>query len=335
MNRQKGFVSIIVAAVLMILLSLVTIGFSRLMQREQRQALDRQLSTQAFYAAETGVNDVNAKLKSGTLTPEEKTTCDVSGDWNDGIVDPNTPEVVYTCLQYDRSPLDLVFTDTINTTSSKVFPVEADSAINKVVIEWSDEGSGNNLDASSTTACAGAATVPFPSSFSSGTVPVLRVDLIQVPAAFNRQNLIDNTASLYLYPKDCGTNTVTFANYIGASTGGVVEVDCSTTCKLTIDGLSENRYYARVKSIYRDVGTLRVTALDAADALLELKNAQTLVDSTGKANDVVRRIEVRIADAPNYRWPEAVVETSEGLCKLLQIAPSATTPTVGQSNCYN
>jgi hypothetical protein len=57
LRREGGFVSIIVCMIIMTILSLITIGFAQIMAREQRQALDRQLSSQAFYAAESGVND--------------------------------------------------------------------------------------------------------------------------------------------------------------------------------------------------------------------------------------------------------------------------------------
>ena len=57
-KNQDGIVSLIVSITIMIIISLVVISFARLMRTEQEQALDRQLSSQAFYAAETAVNDV-------------------------------------------------------------------------------------------------------------------------------------------------------------------------------------------------------------------------------------------------------------------------------------
>jgi len=102
MKRQVGFVSIIVAAVLMVLLSLITIGFSKIMQREQRQSIDRQLSAQAFYAAETAINDVKDKITLQGSVPA-KAHCTVA-DWGNGIIDPAEPDVQYTCLLIDPAP---------------------------------------------------------------------------------------------------------------------------------------------------------------------------------------------------------------------------------------
>jgi hypothetical protein len=166
---------------------------------------------------------------------------------------------------------------------------------------------------------------------------MLRIDLIQTPLVgtnITRDNLINNTSTMYLFPKTCnGVVTASFASYIGANSGAVIDVNCTPTCTFDVTMPdTTNRYYARIKSVYGSVGTLRVTARDNLTNQLELKNAQALVDATGKANDVLRRIEVRLSSSPDYDWPEAAVEASAGLCKLLQVAPPET---VAESNCYN
>src|SRR5262245_28445627 len=58
MPNQSGMAAIIVTLIIMIVLSLITLGFARIVNREQRQVADRQLNTQAFYAAESGVSIV-------------------------------------------------------------------------------------------------------------------------------------------------------------------------------------------------------------------------------------------------------------------------------------
>jgi hypothetical protein len=63
--NQKGVASIFVVMTLMTLLALISIGFSRLMNREVRQSLDRQLSTAAYYAAESGINDSRDYVSAG------------------------------------------------------------------------------------------------------------------------------------------------------------------------------------------------------------------------------------------------------------------------------
>ena len=81
---ERGMVAIMIAMFLMIILSLITLGFLRLMQREQRQALDNSLSTQAYYAAESGINDAvkaaraNPAYAKGTCGPDATLTAGVT-----------------------------------------------------------------------------------------------------------------------------------------------------------------------------------------------------------------------------------------------------------------
>ena len=106
-RKDSGLVSIVVAALLMVIVALITIGFARIMQREQRQALDRQLSRQALYAAESGVNDVLRAIDNGTTgyTGDSKTDCDVSALTS---IDPSD-NIAYTCALFDKSPGELQF----------------------------------------------------------------------------------------------------------------------------------------------------------------------------------------------------------------------------------
>ncbi len=47
-SDERGLAAVVVTVFVMIILSLVVLAFSQVARREQRQALDRQLSTQAF-----------------------------------------------------------------------------------------------------------------------------------------------------------------------------------------------------------------------------------------------------------------------------------------------
>jgi Tfp pilus assembly protein PilX len=64
-RNEEGLVSIIVVTIVIIILSLMTIGFAKIMDREFRQSLDRELAVQANYAAESGMNDARNYIASG------------------------------------------------------------------------------------------------------------------------------------------------------------------------------------------------------------------------------------------------------------------------------
>ena len=65
MNKlnQKGMSSILFAMVFIIILSLIGVGFATLVRKDQRETLDKTLSFQAQYAAETAINRKAAELQ--------------------------------------------------------------------------------------------------------------------------------------------------------------------------------------------------------------------------------------------------------------------------------
>jgi Tfp pilus assembly protein PilX len=105
--RQSGVASLMVTMVMMIVISLIVLGFAQISRREQTNSLNRQLSTQAFYAAETGINDaqnaINAAAANGTaITP--KTGCTDNGNSTSiyygkiNYIVNSAQGVTYTCL---------------------------------------------------------------------------------------------------------------------------------------------------------------------------------------------------------------------------------------------
>src|ERR1035438_10159281 len=114
-SNQSGVVSIFVTLIIMIILSIVVIGFSQISRREARAALDRQLSTQAFYAAESGINDAYSIVNKAIGTPlgpiPATSQCNspsyINGTSNQ--IDPTTNTASYTCLLVNVQPTYLTF----------------------------------------------------------------------------------------------------------------------------------------------------------------------------------------------------------------------------------
>lgn len=327
-SKQDGFVSIIVAALIMIVLSLITIGFTRLMQREQRQALDRQLTRQALYAAESGINDVYNSLQANPALPAEKTTCDVSGNVggqpnpavNNGIIDSNGL-IAYTCALYDKTPTELVYS--LGTNESKIVELKTDSGLpfNQLTFSWGNE-QGNN-DVSTLPGCGVSAGV-FPAS-RSGQTPLLRIDITDI-MTLNRDQLINRTDHLYVAPCS-GSSVATNHAYLSTAKGTVLQVPCSSTtalpCTFSISGLNSSAaYLLRIRSIY-DSAQVVISALEQTGAgsteTVEFRQAQTSIDVTAKANDIVRRLRVTMPIAGANSPPESVFQSFDGICKLLGV----------------
>ncbi len=231
---KQGFVSIVVAALIMIILSLITIGFTRLMQREQRQAIDRQLTRQALYAAESGINDVIESIRNGDLTEIEKMDCDVNDLPNDGVISDNG-SIAYTCAMYDKTPRELVYSVSIDDSRIAMLKTTNGKNFSKMSISWGNED-GSSPKANDTTQlpnCGSDASVFSDSRF--GTIPYLRLDLtdISIPT-LSRDSLISGTDSLYIVPCKSGSGDSTNYTYnLTDPKGKVVQVIC--------DGTNENR----------------------------------------------------------------------------------------------
>ena len=330
-KNEQGLVSIMVATILMIILSLITVGFARLMQREQRLSLDRTLSTGAFYAAESAVDEAVNKIQNKNYT-SNKSTCATDVDFS-GQVD-SALGASYTCLLIDQSPDTLEYTQgAIKIDQSKVIPFSSETGvkIGQISIGWeaSSAPSGTTFEDCSI------APTKLP-AFSSWTNPtgMLRIDVIPADlASMTRQSLIDNTVSLYLYPCNSGgvsVSQIDFASNLPDGTKGqIIPVSCATSntprdCLLILDKPVGNaKYYIRARSVYKPSDmTIRIydTTTPTANQLA-IKDAQVLIDATGKVNDVLRRIQVRVPVHKTYQVPEYVIETTDSICKQIQIAP--------------
>jgi len=336
--KEQGFVAIIVAALIMIILSLITIGFTRIMQREQRQTVDRQLSRQAIYAAESGINDIYNSLQSNLSLPAEKTNCDVVGDvggqlnpaLNGGVVD-ESGNVAYTCALYDRTPIELNYSVATDESDVVELKTESGAPFSAITLRWGNEQGENRVD--SLPQCEVDADV-FPGS-RPGNVPIIRFDLTNT-TTLGRDSLISSTDYLYLAPCKGGAPGTTYS-YLSGEQGQVIEVVCDSSqilpCQLTINGLSSVSYIARIRAVYASA-QLTISGSDNANNPVEFRQAQTSIDVTARAGDVVRRLRVSIPLSYANNPPEGVFQAFDGVCKLLSVDPDLLNPRVMDGCTY-
>lgn len=321
-KNQKGMASLVIAILIIIILSTLVTGFLQIIRREGRRSLDRQLSSQAFYAAESAVNDATKAINDQNFQGN-KTTCApfpagggpaaLSGNSNKLTADGS---VSYTCLLIDQQPGSVVF-KSIRTDHATSFPVQAGdgSPITSVTLTWRDTASGyDNFRP--------AAAKDFTTDSNWNSTGILRVDV--VPADnLDRDSLITGMRSYFLYPNTHSGARPGVVSY-STQSGEIVNGQCAgvgdaANCSVIINGLSGNYSYVRVIALYRPV-SLTVTAASGATPVTDLKNAQTQVDATGKAADVIRRIQVRLprqdVDLPDY-----TLSSMDSLCKKFLVLP--------------
>jgi len=342
-KRQKGFVSIIVASLLMVILALITIGFTRLMQREQRQAVDRQLSRQALYAAESGINDVIQAIvdKTPPYDQPSKTDCAVGnlGPFGDGRLSADGT-IAYTCAIYDQAPGSLNYD--IGSDKSKLVELRTSNGNNfaSLNVSWGNPVAPNDLGP--LPLCTGLPAT-FPPSYPADAPPVLKLDLTRVNPGgtnYDRDQLLQQTEYMYLAPcRGSGTGS---HNFDTATRGDVVEVPCSGSgvaepCVVNINGLAaaaSDTFFARIRPVYNDA-KISISALDGTGGGVQFKGAQVGVDVTARAGDVVRRLRVSVPFSSNDpEVPEVALQAFDGICKRLDVISDAVPGANIVDNCY-
>lgn len=327
----------VIVILIMTLLSLIVLAMTKNANREQEQSLERQLSSQAFYAAESGINDARDYFTQHAHdavnpAPTEKKMCDGSetgataGNQFPGYLSRVGSNVNhYSCVLYDTTPESLVFSN-VGTSDSVVMPLQDDSgnAIDSLTFTWKRPNDAN-YDFSN---CNALFSSGYPKEITDCDAGVLRIELIDT-SDINRTALINNDFVAFVSPGTGGSSTKHYVNGLGVANQGVSwQGDCTSgingECKLKIDGISRTRLMLHMRSVY-NVNEVRIEGVNTPSGeKIEFKNAQMMIDSTGKASDVLKRIQVRVSlnQYSNGVYPEFSLNANgAGICKLLQIIP--------------
>lgn len=356
--KEQGFASIIIAIVLVLILSLITVGFADLMRREQKSALNKHLSNQAYYAAESGINDAAKAINAGYTAA--KTTCDTTGvvttqTGSQYLMHPDVgtdSSVTYSCLLINPRPQTLEF-GAITDATAKVLEVSGVDAggvarpIGSMVISWQESTpSGASVFANPPSGPLPLYTNdPATSDKWTATIGVLRIGVTPLQSGgINRNFLSKSTAVSYMYPNQGTTDSNPGSGYSNSNlfldgnsqplSGTFSRGNCTNNSKplkcnvrFTIASNVQANYLLDLRSYYRD-SHVSVSAYATDGSQLYIMNAQTIVDSTGRAQDVLRRIQARIPSKNNYDVPPNSLSVVGGICKQLELYP-----TTGTNKC--
>ncbi len=331
-KNQQGMASLVICMLLMIIISLMTLSFATLSRREQRQALDKQLATQAFYAAETGINDAAKAILDKTLTTDvldcsaiEQAKINPTGI--SGTLDASS-STIRTCVFVDQSPSQI--DDVVGETESTVFPISATN-IASIDIYWENDSAVAIPEFPALDTAAGSFTTD--AGWVNERPGVLVIQLIPFPATgTDRTTIANNTIYVLGFPTSSSSNQSANGT---TSNGQILTGGCASAntgapnnwprqCKVSITGLTNQKYYIRLKAIYDPVH-ITIEAKDGSGVRLPLVGAQVLIDSTGRANDVTKRIKIYNPIRSSASLPGSVLEIGGDLCKRLLSNPVDTT----------
>jgi Tfp pilus assembly protein PilX len=342
-NKQKnerGFASFIIALTLVIVINLITVGFAQLARREQQNALNKQLAVQAYYAAESGIDDTVADIKAGKITTS-----------NVGAADSCTPQlqagqtartksldshldVSYSCVSVDLSPTKLAYTNVADGSFRSVTFASATSPVASLTVSWS---SSPNPKAATSPAVPVSGSLKQATAAGWGTAPALmEVSLTPIDTTnFNHKALADADFTVYGYPVTGSGSPVDYTTSIDTSAssreGTIVPAQCDATtlqCSLTITGpnlasIPAGATFLLHLTDHYDTSNISVSGLDTGGQAIKFTGAQAVVDATGRVRNVLKRIQVHVPLNSNV-LPNYAIEAAN-VCKRIQTYPGSDT----------
>jgi len=257
-SQESGFVAIFSVIFFTLLSLVITIGFIRIVNVEQQQALNNDLTARALAAAEAGVEDAKRAIayyaELPDTDPEKENFLDAfnSGDCdalfrggsvvrsvlgldNEGRVAAQQ-NLFYTCLTVDLDTANYI--KTIARDESHVVPLRANGSYDRIRLEWhlnSDQSDENGDGIPDNYHPVG--TLPTINGFGDqGAQPpaYLRAQLIGMPKdAFNRSDLEDRGRTVFLAPSLSGGTEIGLQTAdprgFNSNKSSPFEVDCQSS----------------------------------------------------------------------------------------------------------
>ncbi|MGE5312869.1 MAG: hypothetical protein ACM3MA_02590 [Acidobacteriota bacterium] len=344
-SEENGSVSIFSVVFFIIIISILTISFVRIVNIEQQQAIDNSSSASALAAARSGIEDGKRVLLHLKNLPDADplkitvlsgsagcSTIYSSSDLQtklglqpDGRVFTSnaTGDGQYvTCLTVANDTA--TFESQTSPGNSVIVPLRAAGAapISSVRVAWHRSSTDGQITAT------GPASVSNPSLSELGDRPsYLRLQLIAVPRTnITRDAIQSKTAFLAVNVQSTLTTDIVMgldtldddANEANPKLGpqiigcdkDQVPYACGTVVLGNPSGSQFDAsldYYLRVTAIHKKT-SFQVSMKDALGNDVLFDNVQPSIDSTGKTGNTFRRLKARVSYTSNVDIPEYVAE---------------------------
>ena len=365
--RQSGAVSLFAVIFGAMLLTIVTIGFMRLMIMDQRQSSNNDLSQSAYDAALAGVEDakrvvraaqtgniqavgvLNGPINCNMVAASGVVGGSISGDT---IIQTGTGagkrfDQAYTCVKITMKSQDFIYKSIED--KSQLIPLRATSSFNKISIEWYRRDDESNLGSANAvnTEISTTGELPARNSWHSNTPQLMRVQLINPGPTFNLSTLDTTGVTSFFRPNvlrsdvagqdgtavSSKTSDRPRATDGNEHNNGTNIVSCSKTfkfsgeysCKAVIDvdeiAAGSETAFLRLTSIYKG-GSVKVSLQKTDGTIVNFDGVQPIVDSTGRASNLFRRVEARLQIGDDFAYPENAIELKNSLCKDFSVSGS-------------
>lgn len=354
-KKQNGSVSLFVVIFAALLITIVTVSFVRIMVKDQQQANATDLSQSAYDSAQAGVEDAKrALLKYQSICASDPTSSDcataamnvasdkcnvavgtltdigtllVASDNKEVKVQTGTDNALnqaYTCVTITLNTDD--YLGELKQDESKLIPLVGVSDFDTIKLEWFSakdlQGTGMTVDLPTVI---DGVSLFNQNDWQPNQPSIMRTQLIQFNGNFSLTDFDgnDNASTQFLYPTSAISDTLDFTNNLrktaiapkrvhclgNLNSGGYA---CSATMILPLTGA--RIAYLRLTSLYKKAN-YRITLLNGAIPV-QFNAVQPEIDSTGRANNVFRRVKSRVELTDvNFPYPEAAVDVTSNFCK--------------------
>ena len=346
--NEEGMASILVTLIMSVVITLIVLGFAQVSTREQSNALQNQLSTTAYYAAETGVNDainiIQENLKNNPTYPAsyyDKDSCGAPASTAPsspaGIYSPlysatgafssdnSQSGATYSCLLVNPAPSEIV--TTVGTTP-QVIPINTGKVTKAITLTWKSTHAWDG------TKCKLTPEFTTTSSWQC-ELSALRIDLVTVPAGIiSVNNLISDTNEAFIMPFNVATascnGNISLGGVVCNNIYGASPCSASEGCNVNIllpNPSASTVYYLQVSSIYGSSSTFTVRGYpnvpipSSPDLPQALNGAEYIIDSNGLTHGVSKRIQVAVPILQSVNIPGYAIQTTNDLCKRFYIIP--------------
>lgn len=351
-KAKKGMVSIFLVVFSTILLSLITIGFIRIMLDDQKRAINSDLADSARDSALAGVADAKRALlyynKEICKNSTDNSKCSEilnkylqanSCDAVQGVYGKSTGvetkikatsgadsdlDQAYTCVKIKY------FTDNyerdLDSGEQALIPLDLNQKTEEIYLSWG--GVNKDGDAVSDIQDNGDGSKWRSLNEYGNQPPVLMVQHIRFG---------EGPSTLYLRPNDQGVKEIGFGHDSDDKKRGDdssipgVNVQCKESstrpCKIKLRFASKvdansKTDFLRIIKIYGDKAAFKLDFGDptTASSLTRFNGIQPEIDSTGRANYVFRRLKARVEFTDGlFPYPRATLNVEGNICKDFEI----------------
>lgn len=248
----------------------------------------------------------------------------------------------YTCLKVSMDTEDFLYVGAEN--KVQLVPLRARGAFDKVIIEWFNKEDNANKNVALADVHNGDIGLPEKATWSTQAPAVLRAQVITPGNNFTIDSLDSSSASQAVFLRPNGivsgvpavenvvhkgslrraTDTPTtrneptgvlcskdFAHPHGHSCRAIIELD-------EVSPEASANAFLAINHLYKGAN-VRVSVMKGTEQVM-LYGAQPAVDSTGRANNLFRRVEARLRLGEDIWYPAGSVEVLNNLCKDFSLA---------------